>query len=85
MPTVDDLRPALGHRVRTLRHQLKLSQERLAERAGLHWTYVSGVERGLRNPGLNVLARLAKALDVPLPELLAGLDQPPRSRSRRER
>jgi transcriptional regulator with XRE-family HTH domain len=35
---------------------------------------VSGIERGIRNPGLNMLARLAKALEVPLPELVTGLE-----------
>jgi transcriptional regulator with XRE-family HTH domain len=70
---VDDLRAALGHRVRELRERLRLSQEQLAERADLHWTYVSGVERGRRNPGLNTLARLAKALKVTLPTLVTDL------------
>jgi transcriptional regulator with XRE-family HTH domain len=68
-----DVRPAFGRRVRELRRQKRLSQEQLAARADLHWTYVSGVERGLRNPGLNTLVRLANALDVSLPELLADL------------
>jgi transcriptional regulator with XRE-family HTH domain len=67
---VDDLRPALGRRVRALREKLGLSQEQLAERAQLHWTYVSEIERGRRNPSLNILGRLARALDVPLSKLL---------------
>ena len=46
------------------------SQEVLAERAGLHPTYVSMVERGARNPTLDVSARIAKALKVGLPTLL---------------
>jgi transcriptional regulator with XRE-family HTH domain len=50
-----------------------LSQEQLAERAELHWTYVSGVERGRRNPSLNILARLAQALGLSLPQLVANL------------
>jgi transcriptional regulator with XRE-family HTH domain len=70
---VDDLRAALGQRVRELRERLRLSQEQLAERADLHWTYVSGIERGKRNPGLNILGRLARALKVSLPELLTDL------------
>ena len=40
-----------------------LSQEKLAETAGLHPTYVSMVERGIRNPTLDVAARIAKALE----------------------
>jgi transcriptional regulator with XRE-family HTH domain len=82
---VDDLRPALGLRVRALRDRLGLSQEELAERAELHWTYVSGIERGLRNPGLNILAALAHALNVPLSRLVANLQQRPRVAARRGR
>jgi len=83
----EDLRPALGRRVRELRRALGLSQERLAERADLHWTYVSGIERGLHEPGLNVLSNLAKALQVSLPEIVADLKpsrrRPPKARRRR--
>lgn len=68
-----DFRPALGERVRELRHQRKLSQEALAERASLHWTYVSGIERGRRNPGLNTLGSIAAALRVSLAELVRDL------------
>jgi transcriptional regulator with XRE-family HTH domain len=42
------------------------SQAQLAERADLDLTYISGIERGRRNPALNSLARLAKALSVTL-------------------
>ncbi len=47
-----------------MRTALGLSQEQLAERAELHWVYVSGVERGVRNPGLNTIGALARALGV---------------------
>lgn len=47
-----------------------VSQEKLAEAAGLHPTYVSMVERGIRNPTLDVAARIAKALKVTLPRLI---------------
>jgi transcriptional regulator with XRE-family HTH domain len=70
---VDDLRPAFGRRVRALRARRGLSQEKLAERAQLHWTYISGIERGKRNPGLNILGRLSGALEVPLSRLVGGL------------
>ena len=82
---MDDLRAAVGQRVRKLREQLGLSQEQLAERADLHWTYVSGIERGRRNPGLNNLARLAKALNVSLPALVTDLRPRPRPQVRRGR
>ncbi len=61
---------ALGARVRTLRQAQGFSQDDLASRAGLHRTYVGGVERGERNVSLLNLAKLASALDVPLPSLL---------------
>lgn len=70
---MDDLRAAFGYRVRELRERLGFSQERLAERAGLHFTYISGIERGRRSPGLNILVRLAKALSVSLPVLVSDL------------
>ena len=83
---MDDLRAALGQRVRDLREGLRLSQEQLAERAELHWTYVSGIERGRRNPGLNILACLAKALRVTLPALVTDLrPHAPKSKVRRGR
>ena len=68
-----DLRPAFGHRLRTLRVKKNLSQEQLAERAALHWTYISGIERGQRSPTLNILGRLAHALGLPLSRLVRGL------------
>ncbi|MET0183649.1 MAG: helix-turn-helix transcriptional regulator [Caulobacterales bacterium] len=46
------------------------SQEELADEAGLHRTYVSGVERGVRNPTIEVLERFADALGVTASELL---------------
>ena len=82
---MDDLRAALGERVRELREQLGLSQEQLAERSTLDVTYISGIERGRRNPGLNSLNRLAKALNVALPVLLADLRRPRRREIHRGR
>ena len=59
-----------GAAVRDRRMAAGLSQEKLAETAGLHPTYVSMVERGVRNPTLDVAARIAKALEVSLPRLI---------------
>ena len=73
---MDDLRAALGHRVKNLRERLGLSQARLAERADLDTTYISGIERGRRNPGLNTLGRLARALNVSLPAFVSKLREP---------
>jgi transcriptional regulator with XRE-family HTH domain len=61
---VADLRAIFGARVRALRTSQGLSQEELAERSDLHWTYLSGIERGVRNPGLNTISKLAHGLRV---------------------
>ena len=82
---MDDLRAALGQRVKDLREGLELSQEKLAEKAGLDITYISGIERGRRNPGLNSLARLARALNVTLPALVSDLRHPRHQAIRRGR
>ena len=64
-----------GAAVRRRRMAASLSLETLAERAGLHPTYVSMVERGVRKPTLDVAARLAKALKVGLPKLIEEAQQ----------
>ena len=61
---------AFGHAVREQRHALGISQELFAERAKLHQTYVSGIERGKRNPTLSVIWRLADALEIGPGDLL---------------
>lgn len=53
---------ALGKRVRELREQEKLTQEELAERSSLDPSYISGIERGVRNPSVLSLTRLAYGL-----------------------
>lgn len=81
-----DLRSSFGQRLRRLRTDREMSQEQLAERAELHWTYISGIERGRRSPTLNILGRLAKALRMPLPELLQDVaDISERARPKRRR
>ena len=61
-----------GERVRDLRLAKGLSQEELAFRAGVHRTYLGGIERGERNPALKNIAEIAKALGVTLSELFAS-------------
>lgn len=58
------VRKRVGQNLRRAREVVGISQEDLADRAGLHRTYVSGVERGVRNPTVTVLEKLAKALKV---------------------
>jgi transcriptional regulator with XRE-family HTH domain len=53
-----------GNRVRKRRQDLGWSQEKLAEESGLHWTYISSIERGERNISLLNILRVAEALDV---------------------
>ena len=60
----------LAKNIKVLRSQLKLSQEDLAERCGLHRTYVGSVERAERNVTLSSLEALAKALNVSVTDLL---------------
>jgi len=58
------IRKRFGDAVRRRRRELGVSQERLAERAQLHRTYISDVERGNRNPSLESITRIARALDL---------------------
>jgi transcriptional regulator with XRE-family HTH domain len=53
-----------GLRVKYFREQKNWSQEDLAEESGLHRTYISGIERGRRNPTIQILNRIAVALDI---------------------
>jgi transcriptional regulator with XRE-family HTH domain len=57
-------RLAFGRRVRSLREARGMSQEQLADAAGLHRTYLSSLERGQRNVGLDNVLTLARALGV---------------------
>ncbi len=50
--------------MRSLRRRKGWSQERLAEETGLHRTYIAGIERGLRNPSLRNIVKIALALGV---------------------
>ncbi|MDV5357688.1 helix-turn-helix transcriptional regulator [Enterobacter asburiae] len=53
-----------GQRVRQLRTELGLSQEAFADKCGLDRTYISGIERGVRNPTLEVIAVIADGLKI---------------------
>jgi len=59
-----DIRARLGQNIRRLRLAKGWSQEDYADRAGIHRTYVSDIERGARNPSITVVERLAAPLSV---------------------
>lgn len=65
---------AFGKRVRQLRDELGLTQEELAEDAGLHRAEVGFIERGEREIGITKAWRLADAMDCTLEDLVAGVD-----------
>jgi transcriptional regulator with XRE-family HTH domain len=65
-----DIRQQVGLNVRQVRKERGWSQEELAFQSGLDRTYISGVERGVRNPTVLVLHEFAQALKVPAARLL---------------
>ncbi|WP_316228740.1 helix-turn-helix transcriptional regulator [Bradyrhizobium sp. SZCCHNR1045] len=64
---------AFGQRLRLKRNKCGLSQEELAHRSGLHRTYVSQIERGLKSPSLSTIYALAAALDEDAGVLISAL------------
>lgn len=65
-----NLKERLGLNLRRFREKEGWSQEELADRTGLHRTYISGIERGIRNPTLMIIEKIAIALKVPPADLL---------------
>jgi transcriptional regulator with XRE-family HTH domain len=70
-----DIRVAFGLAVRKLRQERGISQEKLAELAEIHRTYIGDVERGTRNIALVNMGRIAKALRVPLSSLISETER----------
>jgi transcriptional regulator with XRE-family HTH domain len=68
-----DIRIRFGRAVRRIREEQGINQEEAAERCGLHRTYYSGIERGVRNVSLVNIERVAKGLRTSLPDLFARL------------
>lgn len=64
-----DIRIRFGRAIRRIREEQRINQEEAAERCGVHRTYYSGIERGLRNVSLVNIERVAKGLKKSLPEL----------------
>jgi transcriptional regulator with XRE-family HTH domain len=67
---MDNIHERLARNLRLLRQAKGLSQEVFAEEADLHRSYISDLERGVRNPSLTVIDKLARALGVPAGRLL---------------
>jgi transcriptional regulator with XRE-family HTH domain len=68
-----DIRIRFGRAIRRVREEQGINQEEAAERCGLHRTYYSGIERGVRNVSLVNIEKLAKGLKMSLSELFAKL------------
>ena len=68
-----DIRIRFGRVIRRIREEQEINQEEAAERCGLHRTYYSGLERGVRNVSLLNIERVAKGLKTSLPELFSRL------------
>jgi len=67
---MEDIRQRIGERIRKIRKEKEISQEKLAFCSGLNRTYISLVERGESNPSILSLERIAKGLGVNIKELL---------------
>lgn len=59
-----DIKRAVGKRIKVVRQQNGLTQDQLAEYVGLSPKYISGIERGVENPTMDILLRVAKILGV---------------------
>lgn len=68
-----DIRIRFGRAIRRIREERKINQEEAAERCGMHRTYYSGIERGVRNPSLVNIEKVAKGLKISLAELFRRL------------
>jgi len=64
-----DIRVRFGRAIRRLREEQEINQEEAAERCGLHRTYYSGIERGVRNVSIVNIEKVAKGLRTSLPKL----------------
>ena len=67
---MEDISKQFGKKVREIRLKKGLSQGDVARRLNLHRSYISGIERGVRNPSLKVIQKVAKALDVKVGNIL---------------
>jgi len=67
---MENISKQFGRKVREIRLKQGLSQGDVARKLNLHRSYISGIERGVRNPSLKVVQKIAKALEVKVGDLL---------------
>jgi transcriptional regulator with XRE-family HTH domain len=72
---VEPLAQQFGAVIRRRREQANLTQEALADRAHLHRTYISLLERGLRTPSILIVKQLAEGLGTTMTSLIADLER----------
>lgn len=70
----EEIRVAYGKAIRSIRQSKKISQEELAERCGLHRTYVSDIELGKRNVSLENIDKIARALQIKKSEVFIEVE-----------
>jgi transcriptional regulator with XRE-family HTH domain len=68
-----DIRIRFGRAIRRIREEQGINREEAAERCGLHRTYYSGIERGVRNVSLVNIERVARGLKTSISELFHRL------------
>jgi len=73
MPSKDRTLVSFGRNIARIRNERGYSQDNLAERADLDRTFISGIERGVRNPGIKTVVRLARALNSEIADLFRGV------------
>ncbi len=66
-----DIKRAFGHRIKALRRFRGLTQEQLAERSSLSYKFIGEIERGVGNPTIDTIGKIATALGVPVAQLLS--------------
>lgn len=71
---MSNIRTEVGRRIRNYRINRRMSQEELAERCGLHPTYIGQLERGEKNATIESIAKVAGGLEVPLSRLFENID-----------
>ncbi|MBW8865185.1 MAG: helix-turn-helix transcriptional regulator [Verrucomicrobia bacterium] len=74
MPKYDKALSQFGRNVSRFRDQAGLTQEKLADKADLDRSYLSGIERGVRSPGIKIVIRIARVLHISVDQLCKGVE-----------